>query len=202
MPKRWSSCYSQGLLAPAQVSLRALCEAVFTIRAVARHDDVLAAFLAEDDYARTELYRKAKQSDDPRFSVHATPELEAELTAAATASGARRLTTGELAERAGLRDWYLIVYALFTGPAHTKIRDLQRYLREKPSGTVEFSLEHRPDDVQGLLSTAGIALVYAYDALDDAFAKGLGATRQPTLDYYLALGNEAGSDDVVFGRDA
>jgi len=189
----------QGLLAPAQVSLRALTEALFTIRAVANHDDMLKAFLAEDDHHRRKLWGKAKRTSDPRFQSHATPELEAELKAAATASGARELQTQEWADRAGLTDWYLVVYALLTGPAHTKIRDLQRYLREDPSGGLGFSFEHRDIDVLGVLSTTGISLVLAYDPLDGVFEKGLGEERQGVLDYFMALGNAAGADDVSTG---
>lgn len=181
-----------GLIAPAQVALRAQGETMFTLRAIANDEAVLTAYLAEDDLHRLRLLRKAKRVQDPRLRV-VDSEFEAELEAAVRKSGARPLGTEDLAKTAGLHDWYLVVYALLTGPAHTKIRDLEAYIREHPGGILEFAFQRSDAEFLGVLSTAGAALLGASEALEAVFGKQL-ADGDAELAYFLRMGDAAGTD--------
>lgn len=184
----------RGMLVPAQVALRALIEALFTLGALAKDDTTLDSYVQEDLIQRRKLTKKLREVADPRFNKHIDPQLETELEAEIKKVGASELNTKSLAERAGLKDWYLVAYALLTGPAHTKIRDLHDYLQFERGTIVGFSFQRCDVDLAGTLSAAGIAFVLALDYVTAEFGRGLADQRESTLQYFLDLGNHAGND--------
>lgn len=189
----------RGMVTPAWVSARALIETLFTLGAIVQDDRVVQQYLEDDQVQRRKLLRKLRAVSNPHFSGMADPQLERQLDEEIKKSGARQLSTEFLAEKAGLKDWYLVAYALMTGPAHTKVRDLQRYLKIGQA-SVDFEFPRRDVDVRGILSTAGIAFLLAFSRVEELFRRGLGNDRDPYLKYFFELGNTAGdeaaADDV------
>lgn len=160
-----------GWPAPTQVALRALIESVFTLRAVANDSEVLQRYLAEDDYQRLALLKKLERTTTLALRKHYDADLKAELEEkiARTSTSMASLRTDVLAEKAGLLEWYLVVYATLTGPAHSKIRDLQRYVQSSAPEPLSLSLAPSEDDTLGLLSTAGNALLFAVETFQAVF---------------------------------
>ena len=128
----------QGLITPAWVSLRALLETLFTIAAVSKDAEVRDLYVKEDAVQRKKLARKLREVTPPEFRKYVDPGFEKKLDDEVAASKAHSLSTKFLAERAELLDLYLVVYALLTGPAHSKIRDLQKYLLIHNGQVIQF----------------------------------------------------------------
>jgi hypothetical protein len=107
----------RGLDAPADVLLRALLEAVFTLGAIARRPDTLERYISADRSARLKLLhaiRATKSPDLAAAKAAATDRMKAELEAT-VASSLPPLDIEELARRAGLHDWYVTIYRVLTG---------------------------------------------------------------------------------------
>jgi hypothetical protein len=164
-----------GWLAPTQVALRALIESVFTLRAVATNDDVRERYLLEDDVQRLAMLRKLERAETPALRKHLDPDLKQKLEETVAGNKIGALRTEFLAEKAGLLEWYLVVYSCLTGPAHSKIRDLQRYVQSSEPEPLEFALEPSDDDTLGLLSTAGNALLFAIETFQELFGVSIDA---------------------------
>jgi hypothetical protein len=173
------------MVTPAWVATRALLETLFTLGAVVEDDEVLQKYLKEDDVQRRKLLRKLKNVANPYFSRMADPTLEAELDTQIKESGAHQLSTEYLADKAGLRDWYLIAYALMTGPAHTKVRDLQKYFTVGAS-SIDFAFPRRDIDLRAILSTAAIVFLLAFARVDQAFDRR-GHDRNAEIAYFFEL---------------
>jgi hypothetical protein len=95
----------RGLIAPAKVGIRATLEAVFTARAIARHDEALKAFITDDLLQRRKLIYKVQQYPHPHFEELRRAALASDLLkrvdAEITDTGAKPLKTERLAQLAG-----------------------------------------------------------------------------------------------------
>jgi hypothetical protein len=77
----------------------------------------------------------------------------AQIEADIEETNARDLTTADIAKAAGLHDWYLGVYALFSASVHTTVRDLTEHLLVDGNGEIA-ALANGPD----LKSCAGLMI--------------------------------------------
>jgi len=178
----------KGLNVPAEVALRALIEVLLTLAAVVKDNDVLESYIKEDFVHRRNLTRKLRQVQDPAFARHVDPALEAELDRMIQETGARKLTLEFLAHKADMIEWYLIVYPLLSVAAHTKVRDLERYLTTKNAELLGFSFKRCDAELMGTFTTAGLAFILASDQVEAVFGRGFGEDRKVFFDYFLDLG--------------
>lgn len=168
------------MLTAASVILRALFEAVVTHNAICRNPSLVTSYIAEDDVQRRKLLRKLAKVGDPRFAALADPALLKQVESDIAKTGAIELSTLELAKMAGMEDWYNIVYALLTGPAHTKLRDLERHLVPDEAGELRLDFVRDDDRMKAQLGTGVILFAGAFDAFEALF--GLTASRSRAVD--------------------
>lgn len=162
-----------GIIAPAKVALRATLEAVFTARAIARHDEALKEFITDDLLQRRKLIRKAQQHDHTNLEElrsAITPELLQGLDEQIKEVAAKSLTTERLSQLAGMHDWYTTVYAMLSKTTHSHARDLECYLRLDEGDKIQ-SLEYAPSiaEVPNLLLTGTHAILLGAEAVAEVF---------------------------------
>lgn len=164
---------SMGLVSPAKVTLRALMETVFTIRAVALSQEALRAFITDDLLQRRKLINKVRQHDHPNLEdarEAITDELIREIEGQIEAFEAKPLRTKELSKLAGMHDWYTGPYAVLSKATHTHVRELEDYLRTDDADEVrQFIYGPSMEETPHLTLTAAHAVLIAASAFDMKF---------------------------------
>jgi uncharacterized protein DUF5677 len=169
----------RGMVAPAQVALRALLETVFRSRAIVIEPTAFRTFIAEDLPQRKRLVKNAlKNPRHPNLEETAsavTPELIEEIEKDIEATGAKSVTTAEWSKLAGMEDWYSTHYAMLSKAAHTAVRELDSYLRLDAAGEIQ-ALETAPslEEIPDLLLTAAHLILIAASAFDKVFGVKFG----------------------------
>ena len=126
----------RGLLSQAKAVLRMALESLFALAAIHMKRELAVPM------AMTQLADKRTIAD--RMLQWSDPELKAEVAAHADeaelkiliGSRARELKTFELAQAAGMTDWYLSLYAILSFPTHGAISDLVAHLVIDDSGQI------------------------------------------------------------------
>jgi hypothetical protein len=168
----------RGLVAAARVTLRALVEAIFRIRAIATNHDALKVFITEDFVHRKRLINKARNNAHPNLEEMRkaiTDDLVKELEQQIKSAGAKALSTEDWSKLASMHDWYTTNYALLSKAVHTQVRDLEAYLKQGASGDIQ-ELDYAPsmDEIPLLILTAAHLALIAASAFDKTFALGFG----------------------------
>ncbi len=137
----------RGLSSQAKVVLRAAMESLFGLRACL-DDEFCERLVAADAVKRKKHFRKAEQLVQrgviPDVDGVLTEDTLALIEADIAETNARDLTTADIAKAAGLHDWYLGVYAMFSASVHTTVRDLTEHLLVDDLGEVA-ALFNGPD---------------------------------------------------------
>jgi hypothetical protein len=148
--------------------------AVFTARAIARHDEALKAFITDDLLQRRKLIHKVQQYQHPHFEELRQAALASDLLkrvdAEITDTGAKPLKTERLAQLAGMHDWYTTAYAMLSMATHSQVRDLECYLLLDEDEKIR-SLEYAPSlkEVPWLLLTVAHAILLGGDSITATF---------------------------------
>ena len=163
-----------GLVAPAKVTLRATLESVFTIRAVAAHNDALIAFINADLIQRRKMVRRAQQYDDHvnlrDLREALSSDFVADLDKKIISSGAKSLKTEDLSKLAGMHEWYTTIYALLSQATHTNVRELDSYLStDKNENIIELQYAPSLAQIPKLTVTAIHCIILAAEAMAVVF---------------------------------
>jgi hypothetical protein len=163
----------RGLVSPAIVMARACLEAVFATRAIALDPEALRRFILDDQIERLKLAQKAEQYSYPNLEDlrRAVAEgLSAVIKSEIQAEGAQRFSTEAMSRLAGMHDWYVTVYPLWSKTAHSRVRDLEQYLNQEATGEIT-SLKYAPgfDHLQLVLLTTMHAVLLGADGLGRCF---------------------------------
>ncbi len=137
----------RGLSSQAKVVLRAAMESLFGLRACL-DEEFCERLVAADAVKSRKHFRKAEQLVQkgviPDVNGVLTEDLLAQIEVDIAETNARDITTAEIAKAAGLHDWYLGMYAMFSASVHATVRDLREYMRVDGKG--EFAaLANVPD---------------------------------------------------------
>jgi hypothetical protein len=167
-----------GLVAPAKVASRATLEAIFTARAIAATEEALKAFITADFIQRRKLLRKAQQHEHTNLAelrvraASLVEKLDADIQKheANQKHEAKSLTTEQLAQLAGMHDWYTTAYAMLSMATHTVVRELECYLLIDADDRIQ-SLEYAPSlgEVPWLLLTVAHCILLGGDAITKTF---------------------------------
>jgi hypothetical protein len=163
----------RGLPTQAKALLRVAMESLFSLRA-SLDENFANKLIDADSVKRKKHFRKAAQLVernlmlDPRGRV--SPAKLAEIEAEIAATNAKDITTADIAKAAGLEDWYLGIYALFSSSVHSTVRDLERHFLVDGDGEIA-ALINEPDtsDCAGILICAIEQLLMAFTAAADHF---------------------------------
>ncbi len=134
---------------------RAMIEALFTLCAICKDRKFAGEFILEDQRNRLKFPRKSKDLHGglPTEVNQAEVEaLEKELKDDVKDNDIKEKTTEQWATDAGMRDWYLSAYAIFSASVHSKVKDLERYLvLDKQNELTELRAGPDDDDIEKAL---------------------------------------------------
>ena len=164
----------RGMPTQARILLRAAMDSVFNLVAVCLSAEYGQRFLAADQISRRKMFRKATMWHSPELQTvsqdTATDEKLAEINADIREANARDLTSEEAAKAAGLHDWYLTAYAVFSFAVHSNVRDLESHLVIGDKNKI-LGLKNEPDlsESDALLTTSAELLLKALRSVGQLF---------------------------------
>ena len=154
--------------------LRTALESVFALAAIVKDPNMADAFVESGE---RELKRKVFKSK--LWSQHLRAPLAHRFSSEtfkkandiAKSTSAKSISTEEMAKVAGLHDWYLTAYTMFSDAVHGNIHDLdQQFVRSDHDDEIEgIRSGALVDDLQGLYLCASEILLKGLEAMDDVF---------------------------------
>lgn len=157
-----------------RVLLRSAMEALFSLVAIAKDPGIAKAFTLADERERQRMLRRSRSWSSPELraqaTLHATDQKLREIEEAIEATDAKSISVEAMAKAAGLHDWYLTAYAVFSGSVHGNVRDLERHLVLTDSREIE-AIRSEPviEKLDRLFLTAVEILLQAMEALSRVF---------------------------------
>lgn len=165
----------RGMGTQAQIVMRAAMESLFLLRAISRDPSVARAYERSDAVRRRKLFRKSQEWAAQSGSVPESAiseDLLRDIEEEIETHQAKDFQVENMARRAGLHDWYLVVYPIFSGAVHTVPRNLENHLHFENGQLVAISSAPKLDGLRELLVTASEMLLLAVEGLDDVFSLG------------------------------
>jgi|GEM_PF-2749795 len=164
---------ARGMIVAARVSLRALIEGVFKLRAIVQDEEAFKVFLTEDSRNRKKTINKINSYPHLFSSEGGNDGLSESFKEAddhICAVGVKEFRVEEWSRRAGMHDWYILVYSQLSQAIHTQPRDLESHMVFGMSGEVEkFNYVNSIEKIPFLLLTSMHVLLVAIAAFDNNF---------------------------------
>ncbi|TBV00026.1 hypothetical protein DNJ95_02380 [Stutzerimonas kirkiae] len=160
---------------------------MFALAAIAKDSSMAEAFVRSGE---REVKRKVFKSRlwslnlrtplASRFSSETFKEAED----VAKTTKARNISTEEMAKLAGLHDWYLTAYTVFSDAVHGNIHDLdQQFVRSECDEEIEGVRSGAiVDDLHGLYLCASEILLKGLESMDNVFQVDTGEFRKSMLE--------------------
>lgn len=162
----------RGLDAPSKAMLRVLLETVFKLKLICIDPEFINEYIKSDDFNRAQLFNQVLLDNDEIFS-HELKELAAEefpKLQDVFRNKEYQMKPWKLAKRAGMYDFYLLVYIKLSDDVHTSIRSLEKYYGLNNEGTVtHMIMEPIFGDLIMVALTACSILVEALKCTSDFF---------------------------------
>ncbi|MCM2395213.1 DUF5677 domain-containing protein [Rhizobium sp. S95] len=168
----------RGVIPDAKVTLRALVECIFKMRAVSINSSSLEIFIKQDLLYRLKSMNNARNNsysniDEARSKI--TDDDIAQLKAEVKRRGAKEIKIVEWSRLADMHEWYIAHYTLLSDAIHTPVRELEAYLVLGEDSEIK-QLRYAPalDDIPLLLLTAAQCLLIGASSFDKTFELGFG----------------------------
>ena len=167
----------KGMQTSAKGNVRSLLESVFTLRAVAKCDKMLKAYINKDEHSRRKTVNKAKNNKTPNLGLLQKENLDEtlnEIKRTIEEEDIKDIHTEEFSRRADMHDWYVDIYSLWLSPAtHSSVRDFENDLVLTEQGEV-VGLQCGPEDSEApsLLAYASHCLIMGFPAVANVFFNG------------------------------
>jgi hypothetical protein len=163
-----------GLIPQARVLLRAAMETFFALAAIAEEPSIVDRLIEGHAAEQKRAARNVELWSHPELKQIADSEVASGRLQSILASSATALSTFDLAQKAGLEDWYRTVYMVFSWSTHGALIDLDRHVVMGEDGDVaEFRNEPEIEDQESswlcaieILLKATIALATIFPRID------------------------------------
>jgi hypothetical protein len=180
----------RGIAPQAQMLLRCMLESIFSLVAISKHKDMARQFIAADAVNRLKMFNKVKtwKSEGLRELTRQrdTGVTKQEIEQDIEETDAKNISVEQMAIKAGLHDWYLTAYVIFSGSVHTSVRDLESHLAvDEASNTVSIVNEPTIAELDKLLLTAAEGMLLVLQAVEKVFSVD---TSQFVNNQYAELG--------------
>lgn len=187
--------FESGYESQGRALLRVAMESTFTLVAIDKNPDLAEQFAQEDDLQRKRMFNKARMWNTPELQkqarVHATDEKLAEIQEAIEENAARKLPTEEYSKLAGLHDWYLTAYSLFSTSIHNSVRDLESHIDTDHEGEItQIINEPILDGLESLYLTGSEILLNALISVSNVFEFEISDFTTQTHERLTALADE------------
>ena len=164
----------QGMPTSAKGNVRSLLESVFILRAVAKCDKMLKAYIDNNEIQRLRTAKKMLNNPNPN-EVCQKEDLR-KIRDEIKQKGIRETKIKEFSEHADMYDyWYEDIYSLWLSPAtHSSAHDLKRNLRSNDQQSIS-GLRYGPEDSKAdqLLAHASYCLLLGFFAIANVFERNL-----------------------------
>lgn len=159
-----------GLVPQAGILLRGALETYFALAAIAKDPKVVDELIKGHTAEQKRAARNVLQWQHPELKKIADAEAASGRLQPFLASSATALSTFDLAQKAGLEDWYRTVYMVLSWSVHGAAVDLDRHVVVGENGSVaEFRNEPEVDDQESSWLCAIEILLKAVTALSTVF---------------------------------
>ena len=166
----------KGMQTSAKGNVRSLLESVFTLRAVAKCDKMLKAYIKQDELERRKLLNKAQQNKTPNLELLQKEDLgtiKNKINQRIEKEEIKRVFIEEFSRQAGMHNWYVDIYPQLSSSAHSSVRDLEKDVVLVKQGEMS-GLRYGPEDSEApsLLAHASHCLVLGHAAVANVFFSG------------------------------
>lgn len=159
-----------GLVSQARVLLRSALETLFALAAIAKDANVVEKLVEGHAAEQKRVARNLQLWQDTELKKIADAEVASGRLQSILDSSATGLSAFDLAQKAGLEDWYRTVYMVFSWPVHGAAVDLNRHVVIGDDGNVtEFRNEPEVDGQESSWMCAIEVLLKAIAALATIF---------------------------------
>jgi hypothetical protein len=164
----------RGMIPQARMLLRCLLESLFSLVAISKSTELAKKFINADERQRLKMFNKVQswKADNLReIAKQSTTDVTKEsIEQAIKEKNAKSISVEQMAIKAGLHDWYLTAYAVFSGSVHTSVRDLETHLvLDKDRNIISLTNEPSEEGLDRLLLTAAEAMLHALKAAERQF---------------------------------
>lgn len=121
-------CLERGITPAASILLRSATETLFTLGAIARHPERIERVVSDAEIRKREMLKSISRADVLSASTDVNTPVEKERRDELLATTGSELSAYSLADDAGLRDWYLTIYARLSWPVHAAANDLETHI--------------------------------------------------------------------------
>jgi hypothetical protein len=156
----------RGLVADSKSILRVLLEAVFYLKAVCEDRNFTFDYIKGDDVERFKILNRVFKDNSNVFSdelkAYASKERIEELRPQIWKRDESPLEIYKVAKRAGMDDFYQLVYGTLSADIHTSVGSLEKYYGLDQNGKVVY-LESVPNftDMKSVIVTSCSILIVA-----------------------------------------
>jgi len=165
-----------GLIPQARVLLRAAMETLFSLAAIAKEPSVVDRLIEGHAAEQKRAARNVGLWTNPELKQIAESQVASSQLESILASSATALSTFDLAQKAGLEEWYRTVYMVFSWSTHGALIDLDRHtVMGEDGNVVEFRNEPEIEDQESswicaieILLKATIALAAIFPSIDQS----------------------------------
>jgi len=155
-----------------KIQLRAMMETLFTLKAVSIDETTAERYYYNNIWEKREALRRYKRygSDDLLKGLDLDKRLE-ELNGVIRQKRIVQLTTKDLAEKAGLSDFYVSAYPVLSWTAHSNVIDIGQYIHgESDEEIEEVSWHPLMEGVDKLLLTAMECTIIGLQSVTELFS--------------------------------
>jgi hypothetical protein len=176
-----------GYSAQSKALLRTALESMFALAAIAKNPSAAEAFVQSGDReTKRKVFKSRLWSQSLRTPLASRFSKETFKAAEdiANSTKAKIVSTEEMAKMAGLHDWYLTTYTIFSDAVHGNIHDLeQQFVRSEDGEEIEGVRSGATvDDLHGLYLCASEVLLKGLEAMDDVFQFDTGEFRASMME--------------------
>ncbi|GAB2570126.1 hypothetical protein ISP15_02645 [Dyella jejuensis] len=154
--------------------LRTALESMFALAAITKDPSMAEAFVQSGDREiKRKIFKSHLWSKNLRAPLASRfgNETFKKAEGIAKSTKAKKMSTEEMAKVAGLHDWYLTAYTVFSDAVHGNIHDIeQQFVRSEYDDEIEGVRSGAIiDDLHGLYLCASEVLLKGLEAMDDVF---------------------------------
>lgn len=121
-------CLERGITPAASVVLRTATETLFTLGALARRPERIERIVSDAEIRKRDMLKSIQRADVSTVSTDTSTPIDSERIEELLATTGSELSAYSLAEDAGLRAWYLTIYARLSWPVHAAANDLETHI--------------------------------------------------------------------------
>jgi len=164
----------KGMDVQTRILLRCMLESLFILVASSTSEDIAKEFVAADQLERRKIFNKARSWSAESLKKlainHATDEMKEKIERDIEETGAKKIYAEQMAIKAGLHDWYLTAYSIFSQSVHSSIRDLEKHLiTDGQKNIIGLKNEPSTENIERLFITSAEAMLHALRAVGETF---------------------------------